>query len=414
VTIRTLLGQWDAIIRTIPDFVTLTARSIVTPKYQIYGIGAALLRRAGWQEGTGVGATPGITEPIPDPSSTRGRAGLGFSTKPPKKLRSQLRKLRYKVIRRDGQLIYGTYQPDTHTFSIYKLSADGYPHPTHTTLTVDPHLPQQALWWGRGIVGPSIRTFPHPQGWIVAGPDCHLDNVTVKKLTLALTLPQQILPTCVTTWERRLGNIDWGTVGLKYREKLITPKDFMPHFKLILHNSLLLRHKDSARRAAGTTNCRLCGAAEERCTHLPRCRCLAPIWNRFIKLTKLKCNDDNSRSRLILLGLSHPPLPKALSDFHLILWKFILINFTLVDLENKRFIADNVWNGAIRRYLSKANTLTYRVGDLTRRAEANLSQLNLKQVNELLSPLGTIDSRGSIIWVDEFARHAAEVDKQFK
>ena len=28
-------------------------------------------------------------------------------------------------------------------------------------------------------------------------------------------------------------------------------------------------------------------------------------------------------------------------------------------------------------------------------------------------PLGTIDSRGSIIWVDEFARHAAEVDKQF-
>ena len=113
----------------------------------------------------------------------------------------------------------------------------------------------------------------------------------------------------------------------------------------------------------------------------------------------------------IIPQYSHPPLLKALSDFHLILWKFILINFTLVELENKRFIADNVWNAAIRRYLSKANTLTYRVGDLTRRAEANLHELNLKQVNELLSPLGTIDSRGSITWVDEFARHAAEVDK---
>lgn len=40
-------------------------------------------------------------------------------------------------------------------------------------------------------------------------------------------------------------------------------------------------------------------------------------------------------------------------------------------------IADNVWNAAIRRYLPKANTLTYRVGDLTRRAEANLHELKV-------------------------------------
>ena len=118
-------------------------------------------RRAGWQEGTGVGATPGITEPIPDPSSTRGRAGLGFTTKLPKKLRSQQRKLRYKVTRRDGQLVYGTYQPDNHTFSVYKLSTDGYPHPTHRTLTIDPHLPQQALWWGREVSSvPASARFP--------------------------------------------------------------------------------------------------------------------------------------------------------------------------------------------------------------------------------------------------------------
>ena len=99
------------------------------------------------------------------------------------------------------------------TQCVYKLSTDGYTLTLHTTLTIHPHLPQQALWWGRGIVGPSIRSFPHPQGWIVAGPDCHLDEVTVKKLTLAFTLPKQILPTCVTTWERRLGNIGWNTVG---------------------------------------------------------------------------------------------------------------------------------------------------------------------------------------------------------
>ena len=55
--------------------------------------------------------------------------------------------------------------------------------------------------------------FPsNPNGWIVAGPDCPLDKVTVKKLTLSLALPKQIAPACISTWERRLGSIDWHAV----------------------------------------------------------------------------------------------------------------------------------------------------------------------------------------------------------
>jgi hypothetical protein len=409
-TINSLLRQWDDIIRSIPDYIMLTARTIITPKYQVYGMGAVILRRCGWREGTGVGANPGITEPIPNPPTTKGRAGLDFVSKPSKKTLAIKRKSRFRVIRRDDELIYGTYQPDTHTFSVYSISTDGHPHPTHTTLTIDPHLPQQALWWGKGIVGPAVLTFPHPDGWIVAGPDCPLDKITVKKLTLSLTLPKQVLPTCMATWERRLGDIDWRLVGNKYHEKLITPKDFMSHFKLILHNALLLRHKDASRKATGAILCRLCGGAEERCMHFPRCRRLTPIWNRFIKLTNITIHDDNARDRLILLGLSDPPLPKALSDFHLILWKFILIPFTLVDLKNKPFTPDDVWTGAIRRYLSKANSLTYRVGELTRRAEATNSDVNLKSVNSLLNPLGKIDASGIILWNNDIAPHAHGVD----
>ena len=120
----------------------LTARTIITPKYQVYWIGAAILRRSGWREGTGVGANPGITEPIPDPPSTKGQAGLDFVSKPSKKTLANRRKAKFKVIRRDGELIYGTYQPDTLTFSVHSISIDGRPQPTHTTLTVDSHLPQ--------------------------------------------------------------------------------------------------------------------------------------------------------------------------------------------------------------------------------------------------------------------------------
>ena len=144
--------------------------------------------------------------------------------------------------------------------------------------------------------------------------------------------------------------------------------------------------------------------------HLPRCRCLTPLWSRFIALTKLSLSDDNSRDKLILLGLSDPPLPKALSDFHLILWKFVLIRFTLVDLENKPFDADEVWTGAIRRYLSKANSLTFRVGELTRKAEASNSDVRLDSLNALLHPLGTINSSGVITWNSDMAPHAHPVD----
>ena len=116
------------------------------------------------------------------------------------------------------------------------------------------------------------------------------------------------------------------------------------------------------------------------------------------------------RDRLILLRLFDPPLPKALSDFHLILWKFILIRLTLVDFEDKPFLADDVWTGAIRRYLSKANVLTFRVGELTRIAEASSREVDSKHLNLLILPLGKLRPDGTIAWCDDFARHASAVD----
>ena len=80
---------------------------------------------------------------------------------------------------------------------------------------------------------------------------------------------------------------------------------------------------------------------------------------------------------------------------HLILWKFILIHLTLVDLENRPFVADDVWTGAIRRYLSKANVLTFRVGELTRTAEASSREVDFKHLNLLIHPLGKLDPDGT-------------------
>ena len=78
-----------------------------------------------------------------------------------------------------------------------------------------------------------------------------------------------------------------------------------------------------------------------------------------------------------------------------ILWKFILVRLTLVDLERKPFVADDVWTGAIRRYLSKANVLTFRVGELTRAAEASSRDADFKHLNLLIHPLGKLDTDGT-------------------
>ena len=77
VTVKTLLRQWASILNKIPDSISRTARNITNPDYIPYGMGAVLLRRMGWKEGTSLGLTPGITTPIDTPPGTAGRAGLG-------------------------------------------------------------------------------------------------------------------------------------------------------------------------------------------------------------------------------------------------------------------------------------------------------------------------------------------------
>ena len=361
ITLNSILKQWNNIIETIPKYILKTARGITLPDYTKYGPGARMLRRAGWRPGQGIGKTPGRAHPVETPEGTSNRAGLGIRIKPNRKSKITAARKKYKATMWEGTLQYGTYEPSTSTFTCYDLTTRGRPYPANRSYTIPSTNIAEALWWGSGIVGAATRYFPHPKGWKVRGPDCFLDEVSVKKLTLAYTLPKQIPPSCIAAWEQRLGSIDWRQVGLKYTERLLTPKDFMTHFKLILHRALYTRHINPDCLSRLATNCRLCHAATERIGHLPDCSTLQPIFSSFLRLAGCNPTDPTDRSRLLLLGLASPPLPQALSDLHLIMWKFILIHFTLVDLEHKPFRPRDVWLGAVRRYASKANKLTHKV-----------------------------------------------------
>ena len=361
-----------------------------------------MLKKAGWQEGEGIGGRNiGMADPIPTPPQLKPRSGLGTNKRPPVKSKDKY-KAKFHGMVIDGEVVYGTHDSETGLFHVHDLTTKGRPTPTTRKEYVSNTFQLRSLlWWKQGIVGIAESVFPHPTAWIVAGPDCSLDETTVKKLTFAFRHLMSATPSSLTKWESILGNINWNLVGLKYRTRLLTPRDYMTHFKLILHRALLTRTINSK---SSTKLCRLCNKEPERITHLPNCSKLKPIWNTLTKLFGYTTLTGQDWDRLILLGLTpdDTTLKQAYSDLHLITWKFILIHFTLVDLKRQPFRHEQVWRGAITRYLSKANKLPYNLQIKQAMSEARSTKLSTHQEQQLLQPLGEIDDQLQIRWREDF------------
>ena len=182
----------------------------------------------------------------------------------------------------------------------------------------------------------------------------------------------------------------------------------MTHFKTILHRALFTRHINPTHKQANTTHCRLCEVETENIMHLATCPSLYYIWSSFAKLANINTSSSLEEARLNLLGIHNPPLSQALSDLHLIIWKFILIYFTLVDLKHIPFDPKLVWTKAIRRYVTKANSLTYRVTQKQVTAEARHTNIRIDRELSLLKPLASIDSNGCICWSSGMRTHVHE------
>ena len=115
------------------------------------------------------------------------------------------------------------------------------------------------------------------------------------------------------------------------------------------------------------------------------------------------------RDRIVLFGDTEcAPSPQVLhqatSDMHFILWKFVLIHFTAVDLDNKKFDRSEVIKGALRRYVSKANAISAKVSLKRKLADARQKDVDISNENKLLYPLGSIDAEGVISWDYWFRR----------
>ena len=405
VTVKTITNQWFAILSAIPYYILGTALGCTDHLYTRYSTGFKMLSSQGWRHGEGVGLNKGRPDPVELPPTNPGTTGLGHKSHHSFKHRINKWRSSFVASLIQGEVMYGKYEGSTRTFTRYLLTFNGRPYRTNHIYTVAPTNVTSALWWGKGIVGASTRYFPHPTGWTIRGPNCYLDATTVKLLTIAFTLPQQADPSCIKAWEERLGRINWDLIGIKYKELLLTPRDFMTHFKLILHRALFTRHINPTHKRANTTYCRLCEVETETIEHLATCPSLHYIWRNFARLANINTSSSQEEARLNLLGIHTPPLPQALSDLHLIIWKFILIYFTLVDLKHIPFDSKLVWRKAVRRYVSKANSLTYHVTQKQVNVEARKTNLNINRELALLKPLASIDSNGCICWSSCMRNH---------
>ena len=95
---------------------------------------------------------------------------------------------------------------------------------------------------------------------------------------------------------------------------------------------------------------------------------------------------------------SDGPLESGIVAFHLIVWKFILISFTQVDLSRMRFVPIEVWKGAVRRYISRVERLKVVIRTRVLLAEGKGEQLSLDKENELTAPFGAFRSDGYFRW----------------
>ena len=160
--------------------------------------------------------------------------------------------------------------------------------------------------------------------------------------------------------------------------------------------------------------CRCCGLREEHFVHLPICHVLRRgVWLRLVALAKAAPESHGLKNAsvglsFVLLGttVNGRLLPPGLLAFWIILWKFVIIRFTQVELENAPFQADVVWEQALRRFAVRVHAAVwkYKLRVLAARAQESPPP-SPASTNRMIEPVAEVDVDGTLRWAP-FMREA--------
>ena len=375
----------------------------------------------------------------PDPRSQTSPSRREALLKGPDRARARSKRLAQKqkvICAIDGDNNHTFYIVRGNTCHVASIDSKGRVACTPTvTSTLDPDTTYPAVRWGAGYKGPTVTSYPLPSEFSFEGQATPLDRLTVKHLTLLFTAHVHKPPSCLTSWPRRLRVqalatcIPTATVSDgRHSATIATPvsvhrnsiptlapltqhfrntgllsfKDWHLYFKHILHRALSTRH----RRGEARTVCRLCHRERESCAHLGRCRIIAHLFSR-IKLI-IPDTPAPSRDRILFCYVEDQRLPLVTTTLCLLLWKFTLIDFYRVDIDNVTFKADDVWTATLTRLVHAAASKCVHIRSLRRRYHSRGEQPPprfLDRFQLLVAPLFSYGEYGQLYFSEALTRH---------
>jgi len=163
----------------------------------------------------------------------------------------------------------------------------------------------------------------------------------------------------------------------------MTPRDFKNYYRYLMR-SMLTRNLRQGRPTAANPHippsamCRMCASTPERFSHIQGCDA---VWDTFRPLQLLsrdlgiECQLDQA---FIVLGITRDGfLQGTLSDLHIILWKFVIIQMVAVDENSQKYVPAEVWKSAVRRQRGRLEAHAGKVQlQMTRKGPASRTQLD--------------------------------------
>lgn len=288
----------------------------------------------------------------------------------------------------EGEIIYG-YAVMAGYLEVAELTVQGKPRATGTSIAIPHSQLRNVLWWDGGVKGIAECSFPHPKGWTYEGSPLGttFENMNIRRLTALYRNSITHPPNCIRAWFSTLGfPSPWPEIWRRFTNPILTPRDTKCQLTII-HRRLFTRDHN---KEAPSDRCRCCNKAKETLPHLAWCVKIGEVWSPFLTQFKL-----NYSQELIYLGQTSPigTLQGGLSVLHIILWKFILIAFTQVDLEGTTFIPKQVWKNALWRLQDRLTAFTARASYILRRAHNKGNPTPaLTSHNKWLAPLALLQS----------------------
>ena len=372
----------------------------------------------GWSWSMGLGKrSDGRTSPIPTPNppgvAARGGAAAAAG---PRVGGKKVELVAYEP--QVGEATFGTIgnRNGAEVLEVWGVSPRGVPSPTGEVVFlvrewgVRASQLSKALMWDGGPVGAADITYPHPQGWRLEGepPGSTLERMTVRRLTALYRRRHTRPPTCVSTWTTLTG-VDMTRVQRRFTSPILTPRDFKNYFR-ILHRSLRTRNI----AGGDQLTCRLCHRYMDRFSHIGRCWKIRRAFRGLRELASALIGRVQMDDAFVYLGAYQGGvLTGALSDLHILVWKFVLISFTQVETQGSKFKPNTIWKQAVCRYETRVRAYLegMRRGGLSRECRGSrrsLSESHLAKVQSYLTPAGALDEDGRFKWEPEAAAAIAK------